>query len=96
VILIPVVLNRAEVPRADALPDSLKPLVQRQGFRVRSDRWHDDVRALVDAISRRLVETHELGPIEGNPGRLRVLVDEGEWLRLQQQAARARAAKKKR
>lgn len=48
--VVPVVVQRAELPDQDDLPDDLKPLVRRQAFELRDARWDNDVASLSDAI----------------------------------------------
>ena len=48
--VVPVLVGGASMPAVDDLPESLKPLVQRQAVTVRDDAWHQDV----DTLTRRL------------------------------------------
>jgi len=50
-LLVPVLVNGARMPRSDELPESLKPLLRRNAASIRRDPdFHDDVRRLAKAI----------------------------------------------
>jgi len=44
--VVPVLVQRAALPKVDEVPEELRPLVQRQAFELRDERWRDDTRAL--------------------------------------------------
>jgi hypothetical protein len=48
--VVPVLVDRAELPAADDLPEPLRPLATRQAVTLRDATWHQDV----DALIRRL------------------------------------------
>jgi hypothetical protein len=48
--VVPVLVDRAELPAAEALPETLRPLATRQAVTLRDATWHQDV----DALIRRL------------------------------------------
>ncbi len=48
--VIPVLVNNAAVPRADELPDPLKPLARRNAVRLTHDRFRTDVQGLIDEL----------------------------------------------
>ena len=50
--VIPVLLQGAELPPADALPDDLRGLVARQAVSLREEAWAPDTTRLADAIGR--------------------------------------------
>lgn len=50
--VIPVLLNGAELPAAEALPDDLRSLVRRQVLNLRDEAWAQDAGRLADAIGR--------------------------------------------
>jgi hypothetical protein len=50
--VIPVLLQGAELPAADALPEDLRPLVARQAISLREESWAMDSGRLADAIGR--------------------------------------------
>jgi hypothetical protein len=50
--VIPVLLQGAELPDAAALPDDLRPLVNRQALSLRDEAWAADAARLADAIGR--------------------------------------------
>lgn len=53
--VVPVLVNGASLPRAEDLPESLRPLVARQAAVVRRDPdFHTDVRRLVEALRQSL------------------------------------------
>lgn len=52
--VVPVLLDEAAMPRADALPADLRPLVQRHAVRVSDAGWTDDVARLVNALHAEL------------------------------------------
>jgi hypothetical protein len=54
--LMPVLVDGASLPRARALPPSMRALSTYQAIELRSGRWDDDVRSLVAAIRALLVD----------------------------------------
>lgn len=50
--VVPVLLNGAALPPADALPESLRPLLKRNAFELSESRWTYDVGQLVKFIRR--------------------------------------------
>jgi hypothetical protein len=73
--VIPVLIGGAALPRADQLPDEIKPLVRRQAIEVRDTRWGDDAAQLIDVLEHALAlaEHREarraVGTASTNPGR---------------------------
>lgn len=63
--LIPVLLQGAELPGADALPEDLRPLLAHQAVSLREEAWAMDCGRLADAIGR---------PYAWRPVALRALV----------------------
>ena len=51
-VVIPVLLNGAERPAAEALPDDLRRLIRNQEFNLRDEAWIHDCGRLADAIGR--------------------------------------------
>jgi hypothetical protein len=51
-VVIPVLLNGAELPAADALPDDLRQLVRHQALNLRDEAWTHDTGRLADTIGR--------------------------------------------
>lgn len=51
-VVIPVLLNGAELPAAEALPDDLRQLVRHQALNLRDEAWTQDTGRLADAIGR--------------------------------------------
>jgi hypothetical protein len=50
--IIPVLIQGAELPKADALPNDLRPLLNRQALSLRDEAWMADAGRLADAIGR--------------------------------------------
>ena len=50
--VIPVLVEGARMPRAEALPEDLKPIIRRQAVELRDSRWEDDIQALVGVLER--------------------------------------------
>jgi hypothetical protein len=50
--VIPALVQEAEMPSSDELPDSLAPLARRNALNVSDDRWRYDVSRLVAALER--------------------------------------------
>jgi len=48
--VVPVLVDGAALPRENELPDDCKPLVRRQAFELRDNRWEADTEALCDAL----------------------------------------------
>jgi TIR domain len=48
--VVPVLVERAEMPSAQDLPEALKPLVRRNAFELRDARWDADVEALLNSL----------------------------------------------
>jgi len=49
--VIPVMVQGAQMPRAEELPVDLRPLARRQAVELRDSRWEDDVGYLIDRIA---------------------------------------------
>ena len=50
--VIPVLVHDAQMPRADELPETIRPLATRNAVRLRHERFRADVQALVKALER--------------------------------------------
>jgi hypothetical protein len=50
--VVPVLVEGAEMPPTDALPEELKRLTRRQAVELRDSRWDSDVEALISALER--------------------------------------------
>ena len=48
--VVPVLVDRAELPAPEDLPEALRPLAQRQAVALRDATWHRDVDALVRGL----------------------------------------------
>jgi hypothetical protein len=69
--VIPVTIDGARLPKADELPDPLKPLIRRQAVEVRNAQFHRDAEALIEKLPRAL-GTDRIGPNrQQTPARLR-------------------------
>jgi hypothetical protein len=60
--VIPVLVGGAEMPRADGLPEPLKPLARRQAIRITPERFKADTLGLVDHIKAALGEVEGARP----------------------------------
>ena len=56
--VIPVLMGGASMPKAESLPDDLKPLARRQKTEISDSRWDYDVSQLIDNV---------LAPLVGKP-----------------------------
>jgi formylglycine-generating enzyme required for sulfatase activity len=54
--VIPVLVNKTEMPRAAHLPETMAPFVRRQAVRITTDRLRSDVKGLIQQIQRTLFE----------------------------------------
>ncbi|HSX92712.1 MAG TPA: toll/interleukin-1 receptor domain-containing protein, partial [Hydrogenophaga sp.] len=54
--VVPVVLDRATMPRAEELPEELKPLARRQAIALQHLQWEASTGALIQALQRLLGE----------------------------------------
>jgi len=50
ILVVPVLVDDARLPRADELADDLKPLLDREACRIRSDQVQDDIARLVKSL----------------------------------------------
>lgn len=48
--VVPILLNRETVPEASRLPSVLRPLIKRNEFTIRRDRWRQDVEELLKRL----------------------------------------------
>ena len=56
--VVPVLVDRAELPAPEDLPEALRPLAQRQAVALRDATWHQDVDALVRRLEgEELIDT---------------------------------------
>ena len=54
ILVVPVLVNGATMPKPDNLPESLRPFASRNAFTVSHDRFQRDINVLADAIKRNL------------------------------------------
>ncbi|HEU0303505.1 MAG TPA: toll/interleukin-1 receptor domain-containing protein [Gaiellaceae bacterium] len=59
VLVVPVLVDGASMPRADELPPSLAPLSHRQALELSPARFHADTSRLLDMLERTLAEVQE-------------------------------------
>jgi TIR domain len=59
-LVIPVLVNDAQMPGASALPESLRPLASRHAVRLTHDRFAIDAQGLVDKLQEELKEIPRL------------------------------------
>jgi formylglycine-generating enzyme required for sulfatase activity len=52
--VIPVLIGQAQMPRADQLPDTLKPFARRNAIRLTHERFGSDTQVLITALQRAL------------------------------------------
>ena len=50
--VIPVLVEGARMPRAEDLPENLRPITRRQALELRDSRWEDDIHVLVGVLER--------------------------------------------
>jgi hypothetical protein len=68
--VIPALVGGASMPKADDLPDDLKPLARRNSYELTDSRWREDCRKLAEML-RPLVEAQRPEPPAGEDGRKR-------------------------
>lgn len=54
--VVPVLVEGAQMPAAEQLPEELRPLTRRQALELRDSRWDSDVEALIAVIERILAQ----------------------------------------
>ena len=57
--VIPVLLQKAEMPRGDALPEALKALARRNAFGLTHERFRTDAQGLIKALESALAEVED-------------------------------------
>jgi adenylate cyclase len=74
--IIPVLVDNAPMPKADKLPESIKPLVRRNAVELRNSQFRRDAEMLVAIMRETLVPTRSaaLDPEAAGPGKWRVPV----------------------
>ena len=60
--VIPVLVEGARMPRAEELPDILRPITRRQALELRDSRWEDDIQALIGVLDRVLSPAAQPAP----------------------------------
>ena len=57
VLLIPILIDGAQMPEAEMLPGKLKPLARRQAVELRHSHWETDVEVLMAALEKTIART---------------------------------------
>jgi len=70
--VIPVLVDNARMPRADKLPEPIRPLVRRNAFELRNTQFRRDAETLVARMREALVPRRRGALGENKPGRWRV------------------------
>lgn len=63
--VVPVLFDGTPMPKAEELPDNLKPLVRRQFIEIDPKRFEDDVRKLAEAL-KKILPAEDHPPIDNN------------------------------
>ena len=58
--VIPVLVDEARMPRADELPEAIRPLARRNAVRLTHERFRTDTQALITALQKALEEIESL------------------------------------
>src|SRR5215471_12326900 len=58
--VIPVLVGEARMPRADELPEAIRPLARRNAVRITHERFRTDAQALIKALQNALKEVEAL------------------------------------
>jgi hypothetical protein len=89
--VIPVLINRTEMPRATNLPTSMGALARRHAVRLTQERFRADAKGLVEAIKRALVEIEENRAAAQAAATAATAAEAAERERIGAEAAAARA-----
>ena len=60
--VIPVLVEGAQIPRAEDLPQDLRTITRRQALELRDSRWEDDIQALIGVLERVLASSASRDP----------------------------------
>lgn len=60
--VVPVLVDKAQMPRKGDLPEAIRPLTRRQGHRISHDQFDSDCATLIAALERRNAETKPKPP----------------------------------
>jgi hypothetical protein len=69
--VVPVLVEGAQMPVAEELPEDLRGLTRRQAVELRDSRWEADIQALIGVLERVLEPTSPTAPIGGSDGKER-------------------------
>lgn len=86
--IIPVLVNNADMPRADDLPESLKPLSRRNAVRLTHERFRADAQGLVKQLEKALLDA------EAAHQAARTAAEEAAKRRVEEEAAKAAEAER--
>jgi len=79
--VVPILLNRESLPKATDLPSVLRPLLKRNEFTIRRDRWHQDIEELLKRLGISGQQT-TVGVVDGRSNQQARLVSASvEWKR---------------
>jgi len=65
--VIPVLVEGARMPRAEALPEDLRPITRRQAVELRDSRWEDDIQVLIGVLERMATQARPV-PVDDTEG----------------------------
>jgi hypothetical protein len=85
VLLIPVLVDEIDMPDTQGLPESLRPLCDRQAVRLRLDSWPRDVQALVSDIERGVMQAPQRAAGPRSPRDVAYLCDRRDQIRALEQ-----------
>ena len=80
--VIPVLVQKTEMPSAEDLPEPLKPLAGRQAFQLTHERFNDDVQRFIKELEGTLAEAEE------NWRRVKAAADEARHVAEQERKAK--------
>lgn len=87
--VIPVLLDEAEMPDPQALPEDLQKLAHRHAFHISSLRFHPDVDRLIDAIERSLAASQASASAAAAPAVPALFVPSAAQARLEEEGRQA-------
>src|SRR5262249_51347003 len=68
--VVPVLVDKAEMPRTADLPDSLKPLARCNAVRLRDDDWDADIERLARMLTQNGIVAQQAQPAKRSPSAL--------------------------
>jgi hypothetical protein len=91
--VIPVLVGQAQMPRADQLPDTMKPFATRNAVRLTHERFRSDTQALIAALQRALKNVEDARKAEADAARLAAETNDRRDEEARQKAVEAKARK---